>query len=576
MTLTGVVVFTYSVDPRAERADTGVMAVLEQEETTDAEGHRLWTVRLGAAMIGVAVAGLLGARAAKPVFTSAFGPVDDHETLAWLGRDDTLGWTEIPGKLMNETDAGDWGSVGRWRPAYHTVRLVQTALFGDNPTAWYLSVLTMFAIACGGLGYVVGRWIGVAVRPCGERVEQLAIVGGTAVGAVLAAMLPTWIGILPRLGPSEQLGLVAVAVVAVGLTEMAITSNVRWWLLAVPAADVAVMARETLILVTVLACGVAVVRYWTLRERADAIAGVCLLVPLALSGGVMTRILVSGTDIYGRATGGSRIDLGTTVTDPVVVRSLVASVMAIVAAVGLMRFVEFSVLERRLLVWAVSWAAAAGVVDVWLQAGAYATARYRALVDVVTLLEVAFALCCAVAILVRRPIGRVRWVAALVLGLVVAGGIVRQEWDTASRIEAYATLNQLQTLNFDGSVGYVVDDLDRVDDGQFVLVTTYPLDAEFVKATIQEVWRRRAATDGLQFLAYGIGDVPDDPFLNALANNMHDFSVGGHEPYHISPMSDLDPTRPVTCMYLVTFDAPKAIGPCDPDAAVVMPVMHFG
>src|SRR5262249_38267628 len=147
---------------------------------------------------GTAAALAIGLVMAHPLLHAQFGPIDDHETLSWLGRDNSLGLRAIWPTFAHDTEVGQWGASHRFRPAYYAARVVETAVLTDHPLAWYATVLTAFAITCGLLGYAVALWL---IRATGldasNRATAVSVLT-SAVAAVALTSMRAWAGIMTR------------------------------------------------------------------------------------------------------------------------------------------------------------------------------------------------------------------------------------------------------------------------------------------------------------------------------------------------------------------------------------------
>src|ERR1035437_9029275 len=82
-----------------------------------------------------------------PNFSAQWGLTDDHEIIRYVGDDHVLRFSEIPNMLM-KTEAGNpWGSKPRYRPVYYSLRLCETALWGDHVFLWYLFRVVVLGVS---------------------------------------------------------------------------------------------------------------------------------------------------------------------------------------------------------------------------------------------------------------------------------------------------------------------------------------------------------------------------------------------------------------------------------------------
>lgn len=529
------------------RADTVDMAVAlersvveEPVEVDDVVAPATCASRLVAAVIASVVSGLVSALTIAPVFRAKFGPIDDHQPLAWMGRDSRLGWTEIPEMLFADTEVGAFGGDGRFRPSYFAARLVQTAAFGDDVAWWYLSVLVMFAVTCGAAGYSFGRWITTGAG-VGDRLLLLAAI--SVVASLLVMALPAWRGIVVRLGPSEQLGMMAVALVVLALTELGLGGDERWWWLASVAAAVAVMSKETLVGVGV----VTIVFAWIgtsgpRRWQVFAVVGSAV----GLVGAASARVAASGQDVYGRSTGRARgVDALEALASSFVATDWRRSTLLILVALGSFLWASLpSDRERRWMTTAIICSVGVVLVDAVASGGVYSPVRYQILIQFVALAQFAAAgaLCLAA---VRRSTTR-RWVIALsTVGFVVAFHVVGFLADTRSSLDQLnlaAQTNRELTERFDQ---LITETVATVDDGSaFAVTDVTAADYEVTMATVQEVWRR-AKTPTTGFILIDEDQTDADGLLGSRLSELARVGDAGR---HIRRVNELDADAGLTCV----------------------------
>src|SRR5262245_8266043 len=72
-----------------------------------------------------------------PDFSACWGIIDDHEIMAFAGNQGHLGLGQIP-QLLAKTEVVKIGQrFPRYRPAYYSLRLAETALWRNDPFLWY-------------------------------------------------------------------------------------------------------------------------------------------------------------------------------------------------------------------------------------------------------------------------------------------------------------------------------------------------------------------------------------------------------------------------------------------------------
>ena len=124
-----------------------------------------------------------------------FGPIDDHEIFRFLGSKQEIKLLDIPNILWSKTEIGTWGKTARYRPSYYTIRVLETKIFGANPTLWY--GLRLISVAL--VSYVLTS---VALQLAGlKRKPLIAACGVISILTVLS--LNSWTEVILRLGPSE-------------------------------------------------------------------------------------------------------------------------------------------------------------------------------------------------------------------------------------------------------------------------------------------------------------------------------------------------------------------------------------
>lgn len=484
-----------------------------------------------------------------PVFGATFGPIDDHEPLRWMGRDSRLGWTEIPGVLLNDTEVGALGADGRFRPVYYTVRAIQAAAFGDHVTWWYVSVLIAFAITCGVTGYVFARWVVAAAKLYEPHQERLVLVVTSIVGSVLVLTLPAWQGIVVRLGPSEQVGMVAVAVTALGLTELGLGSGRGWWWIVAGGSAVAVMSKENLlgvgIVVTTLACS-----GWRTDSERRRLA-VCAGAPVVAMGLVMLRIGMSGEDVYRRPTGPSRLDgVVDSLATPLVRQWAWTLGLLLVAAacytvvVGTHRWLLFTIAGITLVV----------VVDLAITGGDYGQARYRILIQYVALAQVVGAAVLFLAGLRRSSRRTLGSLAGVTVGL-LAWVWVSAMSSNLEQLNHAADWNRRMTVRFDTAISETVEAVNGGSD--FAVIDVSADSYELTLSIVSEVWRR-ADIPTLGFVLTSSDTMRTSSLDDQLGQTLSELSWSGDDEQHIRPAGELS-GRPMWCVLPIPDPEPVSV-----------------
>jgi hypothetical protein len=82
--------------------------------------------------------------------------IDDHEIMQFLGADQRLTWSEVPGQLL-ATEVGKPGESVRYRPFYYLLRLGETTLWGSHIRLWNMARLTLLALSIWLLWWLLKR-----------------------------------------------------------------------------------------------------------------------------------------------------------------------------------------------------------------------------------------------------------------------------------------------------------------------------------------------------------------------------------------------------------------------------------
>jgi len=123
----------------------------------------------------------------KENFKAKWSIIDDHEIAYFLGSDKKILVGEIP-KLLLKTEVSSYGKALRFRPSYYLVRIVESALWRDNPFLWYFARFVILSIFVFSVTFLVSRYFGLLP------------------GIIFTLFTMTdkyWYDIWTRLGPSE-------------------------------------------------------------------------------------------------------------------------------------------------------------------------------------------------------------------------------------------------------------------------------------------------------------------------------------------------------------------------------------
>ena len=230
---------------------------------------KIWVLRL----LPWVVFSLFGFYLVSTNFSAKLGMIDDHEIAMFLGSDGKIYPSEIPGIIMS-TEVGAWGRETRFRPAYYTLRIVESALWRGDAQAWYLCRYILIVVSM-----VLAFEILTIFFP--------AIVAYLFIFYVMT--MPFWPDILTRLGPSEIYGLPAVLLFFYGMLKN------KWWML-ILGYLVAVGSKENLVILLPILLTWAVFE----RERLGRKGWVIVTMLTAYSAWIIGAIVV--------ATGRAQVD----------------------------------------------------------------------------------------------------------------------------------------------------------------------------------------------------------------------------------------------------------------------------
>jgi len=211
-------------------------------------------------------------------FSAKLGMIDDHEIAMFLGGDGKINLTEIPEVIMS-TEIGQWGSYLRYRPSYYTLRVIESALWRDNASLWYVSRYLML---------VVSLWLGWKI----VSTYFPKIVSYLFVFYILT--MPFWPDLLTRLGPSEIYAIPASLLFVYGLIKN------KLWMVSLGYA-VCVGAKENFLILFPILIGWAGYKVYSKKlTRRELIATIVLtLYTLFIAGAILVATSRAGIDIYG-------------------------------------------------------------------------------------------------------------------------------------------------------------------------------------------------------------------------------------------------------------------------------------
>jgi VanZ family protein len=437
----------------------------------------------------------LTAFALWPNWSAEFGPIDDHEPLRWMGADRELALGEILPILWQDTEMADFGSAARFRPSYYALRTVQAALFDMNVSAWYWSVALSFAVTCALLGFVVGWWVKLALGTRTTRCFTSAAiwVAASALGTLMFASLPAWAGIVTRLGPSELLAILGLAVVALSVTALMRGGRSRWWIALIAGTWVSVLAKETML--PLVAVGPIVA--WALlgpqvhnRKFSFAVMFASILPAVIVLVAVVPPILNGSRSAYA-PTGASESRVGQTLNALILYWGYWVPALAVLVT-SVVLFMSTQYVTRRIRL-GIAGLAGLTVIwflyDMWIYSGTFEWPRYEITMQVMKVLWIFGALALAVAVYSshskawKRSVALVTLVLALALGILALAATPRN----LLLIRDAAELNSQATTQYKSQMQAVVDSLRANAVNRVAIVTPGEGFNEAVHAISQQI-----------------------------------------------------------------------------------------
>lgn len=171
-----------------------------------------------------------------PNFSAQWYLIDDHEIMDFMGKDHRLSFNEIPEILMR-TEVGLHKENGRYRPSYYLLRLLETALWGDNPHLWYSFRIVLFGASIFIAWHILSHFFGI-------------IVGGLSCLTMLSH--PFWSEIWSRLGPAETYCVFGLSLYCLAFSKLWVQKKSRnanlWWGLLALGAVISMGSKENFLL----------------------------------------------------------------------------------------------------------------------------------------------------------------------------------------------------------------------------------------------------------------------------------------------------------------------------------------
>ena len=498
-------------------------------------------------------------------FRATFGPIDDHEALAWLGGESKLPLNQVAYILLNRTEVGDFGETPRFRPAYYFVRVGQATLLGDNPPLWYGFSLLVFAATIALLGFTTWVWFSLGIGEVRSALQLVFAVVIPGVGVILFGSLRAWTGVVARLGPSELLAMFGVALAMVGSTLLVVRPSLSWWLPALVGTFLAVGSKENFLPVALVPVTVGVFRFARSRSFVHVCSVVAtLMIVITVFLGVSATAGLNGTDVYGRSTGVDRAIRALSELVGTYAVFWLPGVLLLLVSLGLWLLTrprpnrEIRILMLVIVASVFLWL----FFDVWTYRGVYEMVRYWMVFDFLKLLAIIGAAVFSSNVLLHRDGlgGRGLALIALVASICLAALQVVAAPQKASALREEVRANALASLEWADGVTTVIDEAQTLNRPQIVILPRGSIDFEPAIALAGAL--SAEGGDAPVFVKVeGVGSATPDgaPQVEVLQRE-------GWENPLIQPLSILDESGDILCVFLNA--EPKESTECSPDRSV--------
>jgi hypothetical protein len=237
---------------------------------------------------------VLTIRAFRDSHRIGFGPVDDHEIIRFLGPDRDLNFLEIFKTLFTQTEVGEWGTSGRYRPTYYTIRLFETFVFGPREYLWFY--FRMFLVATSSVLLAL-----VLFEICRNLSLSIRITLSISF-SLLMLSLSSWPDIVMRLGPSEIFLVVGLAAfLYLSTLSLLGPTGPRMWSLTLIIAMLTIGTKENAAILLVM-----ILLFVFLSNKLDILTRSQKVIAVATGSSAISIVLIpvinsvqSSVDVYG-------------------------------------------------------------------------------------------------------------------------------------------------------------------------------------------------------------------------------------------------------------------------------------
>ena len=446
--------------------------------------------------VGTTTVGLLVIFLLSPNLRAAFGPIDDHEPLGWIGSRERLPLSQFLATLMYETELGNVGTSTRFRPSYYTLRVLLAFALGDNPLAWYVVQHSLFVLTVGILSATLGLWLYMSIGSQHRVRSGRWLLGGIASFAVALSLtgLPTWAGVVTRLGPSELLAVLGFAVALLGSTFLLVSTAMGPWILLLAGTWISVFAKENFAPVGLLPLLFAIRDYSQDKSRSRYLAlAVTGLFPSAVVSLAIALPLLDGNSAYPVYGGESRIQSAFEWLQLTTWYWLPALALALLSAILFLQnrgqktdpsgWIPMGLIGAS-LIWF--------LFDNAIYAGSYGLPRYLMVTQLLKLLWIVAAIALGVFVFTNDGSRIPHFLSgtSLLMSLGLAGTTLASTPANLERLRSEAVINAETTQNYDAALSRAVLLASKSSSGSVLIFAPYEVDLEPARAIETEIQRR--------------------------------------------------------------------------------------
>ncbi|EKE18561.1 MAG: hypothetical protein ACD_9C00295G0002 [uncultured bacterium] len=229
----------------------------------------------------------------EPGLNSSWGLLDDHEIIVYSPASHPLGFSEIFPTLLTKTEINPDSTVPRFRPAYFTLRLLETRIWSaESVFPWYLFRIVLFMF------FITSVFL------------FFKKINGRLIGGLLAFLIATfnfWNGIFSRLGPAETYAILGLSFFLIGTLFLMQNKKSNFaWIIILLGTIIAIGSKENMVIFLVPEIYL-VVLFFRMPLKNNifpfAMLAISLLWTIWIFATVFMRIKTNGSDIYENSVG---------------------------------------------------------------------------------------------------------------------------------------------------------------------------------------------------------------------------------------------------------------------------------